>query len=111
RRGSWPRTRQGHRGKNKGHRCVWDALLLLLTFRRYAPTGSFGFCVLCSFLCALDGRAARGPEARRALDDRREHRARVAAFGRPIRLPDRRIVLCEDILEVPVALDALRREL
>ena len=47
----------------------------------------------------------------RALDDLGEHRAGVAALRRPVRQPDRRRVLAEDVLEVAVALHAVRREL
>src|SRR5262252_249446 len=44
----------------------------------------------------------------RLLDDLREHLAGFAALRRSFRDPDRRRVLREDVLEVAVALDALR---
>src|SRR6516165_7914525 len=46
----------------------------------------------------------------RLLDDLREHLAGLAALRRSFRDPDRRRVFREDVLEVAVALDALRRE-
>src|SRR5262249_13797423 len=57
------------------------------------------------------GRGARGFQRGGALDDRREHRPRVAPLRGTVRLPDRRGVLGEDVLEIAVALDTARREL
>ena len=59
----------------------------------------------------LGGSRVPAFSARGALDDRREHRAGLAAFGRPVRLPDVRVVCGEDVFEVAVALHAERREL
>ena len=60
-------------------------------------------------------RGARLPrlrfQRRGLLDDRREHRAGLAALRRPVRDPDVRVVRGEDVLEVAVALDAAWREL
>ena len=49
--------------------------------------------------------------AQRARDDLLEHGAGLATLGRPVGVPDRRVVLGEDVLEVAVALHAARREL
>src|SRR5205823_1442884 len=85
--------------------------LSLFRFRRRASADNLPLCALCSFLGVLVAGRARGLEASRALYDLVEHRPGVAAFGRPIRVPDGGIVCREDVLEAAVALHALRREL
>src|SRR5688500_17097857 len=49
-------------------------------------------------------------QRQRAFDDLPEHRPGLAALCRPMRDPDRGVVLGEDVGEVALALDAERRE-